>query len=141
MRTKAIALLLPLFAATVWSTETLACSYPNNQPANGVIRQMAERAFRDATTVIDGEVISPMLFPYPQGTMPVACVKVLHTWKGRTRMGVAAIAAYTSCDVPLMLKGQKVRLLLSGIGVFTADAFNNGAATGAAINSIGMWID
>ena len=89
---------------------------------------MAEEAFSKATTIVDGEVIIPMAFEpnRPEGTLPVAYIRVSHTWKGHVEQNVAPVAYLSSCDVGLETKGQKVRILLSGSGIFTADQFANG---------------
>jgi hypothetical protein len=108
-------------------TQVLACSFAYQHHTSQEIQRMAAAALSASTTVIDGEVISPMFFPAPEGTLPVAYIKVSHTWKGQADDGFAAVAYFSSCDLPLVIKGQKVRILLNGTGIFTADAFANGA--------------
>jgi hypothetical protein len=58
----------------------------------------------------------------------LAYIKVLHTWKGSVQDGFAPVAYLSSCDVMLAAKGQRVRILLSGTGTFTADQEMNGAS-------------
>jgi len=89
---------------------------------------MAEDGFAKATTVVDGEVISPMFFGEKpsEGTLPVAYIKVFHTWKGHVQDDIAPVAYMSSCDIDLEIKGQKVRILLNGTGIFTADQETNG---------------
>ena len=88
---------------------------------------MAEQALVSSTVVVDGEVISPMLVGLPpDGTMPMAAVKVIRTLKGRVDDEIIPVAYFSSCDVALGTKGQKVRLLLSGAGIYTASQGNNG---------------
>jgi hypothetical protein len=89
---------------------------------------MAAESFASASLVIDGEVIQPMLIPYPNGTMPAAYIKVFHAWKGHIDYpDVPIVVAYhDSCDIALMVPHQKIRILLSGEKIFTASQFNNG---------------
>jgi hypothetical protein len=89
---------------------------------------MAQRAIASATTIVDGEVISPMAIgsELPEGALPVAYIKVLRTWKGKVEDDMAPVAYVSSCDLGLETKGQKIRVLLSGQGIFTADQENNG---------------
>jgi hypothetical protein len=110
------------------STDAFACSFPLRHHTDQEIKQMAAQALASATTVVDGEVITPMFIgPPPDGTMPVAYIKVSHTWKGRAEDDIATVAYETSCDIFLETKGQKVRILLNGEGIFTASQFTNGA--------------
>jgi hypothetical protein len=63
--------------------------------------------------------------------MPVAYIKVSRVLKGQVEEdGVATVAYSTSCDIGLETKGQKFRILLSGMGIFTADQLINGAQAG-----------
>lgn len=89
---------------------------------------MAAEAFAKATTIVDGEVVSPMTIreDLPEGVMPVAYIKVSHTWKGHVEENVAPVAYMSSCDLGLEIRGQKVRILLYGSGIFQADQEMNG---------------
>jgi hypothetical protein len=116
-----LASLLHVAAAT-------ACSFPVRRYSEQEIRQMAEQAFAKATTIIDGEVVSPMTIrpDLPEGVVPVAWIKVSHTWKGQVEENVASVAYMSSCDLSLEIKGQKVRILLYNTGIFQADQEMNG---------------
>lgn len=119
-----LASLLILFGAD----EASACSFPIRHHSSEEIRGMAAESFASASLVIDGEVIQPMLIPYPNGTMPAAYIKVFHAWKGHIDYpDVPIVVAYhDSCDIALMVPHQKIRILLSGEKIFTASQFNNG---------------
>ena len=120
--------MLSLVALLCGSTEALACSFEMRHYTDSEIRQMAEQALSSATAVVDGEVVSPMFVgALPEGALPVAFIKVSRTWKGQVEDGIAPVVYASSCDVPLETKGQKVRILLNGSGVFTASQFANGA--------------
>jgi len=90
---------------------------------------MAAQAYAQATTVVDGEVVVPMALDQnlPDGALPVAYIKVTHTWKGHVEDGIAPVAYVSSCNLGLESKGQKVRILLQGEGIFTADQSANGS--------------
>jgi hypothetical protein len=119
-------ILVPLIAYAVAPVKASACSFPLRHYSDREIKQMAEEAFAKATTVVDGEVISPMAVEPVEGTLPVALIKVTHTWKGRVDENIAPVAYASSCDISLEIKGQKVRILLNGTGIFTADQETNG---------------
>ncbi len=109
------------------STQAFACSFELRHHTDLEVKQMAEQALASATTVIDGEVITPMFDgPPPDGTLPVAYIKVSHTWKGHVEDNIAPVAYFSSCDIFLGTKGQKIRILLNGDGILTASQFNNG---------------
>ena len=100
---------------------------------------MAAEAVAAATAIVDGEVISPMAHgpDLPEGVLPVAYIKVTRTFKGHIEDNIAPVAYLSSCDVSLQTKGQKIRILLTGSGIFTADQHMNGATAvheGAAFN-------
>jgi hypothetical protein len=136
--------LLTLLAATAgiafapsWAS---ACSFELRHYSDQEIKQIAERAVASATTIVDGEVISPMTMgddlltmrpDLREGVLPVAYIKVSRVWKGHVEYDdFAPVAYFTSCDIGLDIKGQKIRILLSGTGIFTADQSNNGWQTG-----------
>src|SRR5207248_8006010 len=104
--------------------------FPIRHHADREIKQMAAEAFASATTIVDGEVISPMAIGpnLPDGVMPVAYIKVSHTWKGHVDENIAPVAYMSSCDLSLEIKGQKIRILLNGTGIFTANQETNGFA-------------
>lgn len=124
----AVVTIIGLLASFSGATEASACSFPIRHHTDQQVSQMAEEALASATTVVDGEVISPMLAEVPPGgTLPVAYIKVSRTWKGHVEDDIAPVAYLSSCDVFLGTKGQKVRILLHGDGIFTADQLTNGA--------------
>jgi hypothetical protein len=122
------ALLAAITGLALESSAASACSRPIRHYSDQEIKQMAGAAFASSTTIVDGEVISPMAFDQKDGTLPVAFIKVSHTWKGSVDDDIAPVAYLSSCDVELGVKGQKVRILLSGTGIFTADQDANGFA-------------
>ncbi len=128
MRQAAVATIIGLLASFSGASEAFACSFPIRHHTDLEIRQMAKQALASATTVLDGEVISPMFVGVPpDGTLPVAAIKVSRAWKGHVEDDIVPVAYFSSCDVFLETKGQKVRILLSGTGIFTANQFANGA--------------
>jgi hypothetical protein len=126
MRTSFFVAAVLLFAVP---SASRACSFPLRHHTSEEIKKMAEDAFASASIIIDGEVISPMAVgQVPDGTVPLAYIKVLHTWKGTVPDDFAPVAYLSLCDVTLAAKGQKLRILLSGSGIFTADQETNGAS-------------
>ena len=115
-----------LFAALV-PTPALACSYVSKRQSPAEIRQEARQAFSKANAVIDAEVTSPMLFggAWKEGLTPIAYLKVLHAWKGNPPE-LLPVVYITSCDIGLLTKGEKVRLLLTGAGAYRAEQSLNG---------------
>ena len=69
-----------------------ACSFPLRHYSDLEIKQMAAEGFARATTVIDGEVITPMATEPVEGTLPVAYIKVTRTWKGQVDQNIAPVA-------------------------------------------------
>ncbi len=70
----------------------------------------------------------------PLGREPTAYLRVIRNWKGRVPEGrVVRLLHLSSCDVALQTKGQKVRLLLMGDGVFRAGLAMNGAAADQSV--------
>lgn len=128
MRQTTVAALVSIVGILSGSTEAFACSFAIRHHTDLEIKQMAEQALASATTVVDGEVISPMLTgPASDGTLPVAYIKVSRTWKGHVEDDIAPVVYLSSCDIFLGTKGQNVRILLNGVGIFTASQFENGA--------------
>ncbi len=113
--------------AALGSREASACSFPIRHHSEREIKEIADQAFDSSTTVVDGEVISAMSTSAPDGTLPVAYIKVSHTWKGHVDDDIAPVAYLSSCDVMLAIPGQKIRILLKGSGIFTADQLANGS--------------
>ena len=125
------------------SSEAVGCSFPLRHYSDPEIKEMAEQAFAKATTVIDGEVISPMALGEnaPEGTLPVAAIKVYYTWKGHVEDDIALVAYVSSCDISLDTKGQRIRILLSGTGIFTAGQEANGSMAYEQRNDFDREID
>ena len=129
-----LAFLSALFGLALGQSPASACSRAVRHYSDKEISQMAARAFASATTIADGEVIAPMAagLDLPEGTLPVAYIRVSRTWKGQIDSqydNVVPVAYLSSCDVFLGTKGQKLRILLNGTGIFTADQETNGWAS------------
>lgn len=127
MQTKVFAALFSL-GFLFGPSQAVGCSFLLRHYSELEVKQMAKDAFAKATTVIDGEVIAPMAVGEnaPEGTLPVAAIKVYQIWKGHIEDDIVLVAYVSSCDIGLVTKGQKVRILLSGTGIFTADQETNG---------------
>jgi hypothetical protein len=78
--------------------------------------------------VIDAEVVTPMSFgsAWRPGLTPIAYLRILRTWKGRIQQDLVPVVYISSCDIGLETKGERLRILLKGEGVFTADQGMNG---------------
>jgi hypothetical protein len=128
MHQRALIALFVLAETALAPAQALACSFPIRHHSNQEIVQIAQEALTSSTTVIDGEVVTPMFDGenLPDGTLPVAYIKVSRTWKGSVDGGYATVAYFSSCDVHLGLPGQKLRILLNGTGIFTASQSANG---------------
>jgi hypothetical protein len=120
-------LLGPLLSATLVPTPAHACSYVPKRQSPAEIRKEARQAFSKANAIIDAEVTSPMLFgdAWKEGLTPIAYLKVLHVWKGNPP-DLVPVVYTTSCDIGLLTKGEKVRLLLTGAGAYRAEQSLNG---------------
>ncbi len=107
-----------------------ACSFPLRKMTALQIRQQAQSSFRNASAVVDAEVTSPMRFgaDWKEGLVPMAALRVIRTYKGHITDDTIPVVYITSCDMALERKGQKVRILLLGNGVFRSDQGMNGAA-------------
>jgi len=60
------------------------------------------------------------------GLTPIAYVRASKVWKGRVEREAVPIVYITSCDIGLVTRGEKLRILLTGDGVFRADQGMNG---------------
>lgn len=106
-----------------------ACSIAERKLTVAQTRQQANHDFRRASVAIDAEVVEPMGFgsEWKPGFTPIAYLRVMKVWKGKTQEEVVPVVYITSCDISLETKGEKVRILLTGEGVFQADQTMNGA--------------
>jgi hypothetical protein len=136
---------LPMILAgvAISSSDASACSRSVRHYSDGEIKQLAAKAVASATAIVDGEVIVPMATgtDLPEGTLPVAYIKVEHTWKGRVEDDIATVALTTYCDVPLEVRGQRVRILLSGVGIFNAEQELNGWAAPSQTDAFNRAVD
>lgn len=122
-----IAVSMSLAGFLAGSGSAVACTFAVRHHSDQEIRKMAREAVASASAIVDGEVISPMMAgPVPDGALPVAAIKVSRTLKGRLDDEIIPVAYFSSCDVALETKGQKLRILLSGDGIFTASQGENG---------------
>ena len=64
------------------------------------------------------------------GVVPAAYLRVIKTWKGEAADDLIIVVYRSSCDVSLEEDGQKMRILLSGDGVYWADQGMNSAMGG-----------
>lgn len=122
-------LAISLMYAALMPDIASACSMPlTNSEAK--IKQIAQAMFEQASLVIDAEVVSPMNsdFEWQEGLVPIAYLKVLHVWKGEAPVFLIPVVYIDSCSIDLTTKGQKIRILLEGKGVFSADMGMNGAS-------------
>jgi hypothetical protein len=105
-----------------------ACSVAQQKLTPAQVRQQARNDFRRASAIIDGEVVAPMTFgvDWKHGLTPIAYVRASKVWKGRVERDAVPIVYITSCDIGLVTKGEKLRILLTGDGVFRADQSRNG---------------
>ncbi len=105
-----------------------ACSFAQQKLTPAQVRQQARNDFRRASAVIDGEVVAPMTFgvDWKLGLTPIAYVRASKVWKGRVEREAVPIVYITSCDIGLVTRGEKLRILLTGDGVFRADQGMNG---------------
>lgn len=130
MRTnpKTLVLLAVSGVALFTSVSSSACSFARKSLTSAQVRQQARDDFRRASAVIDAEVIAPMRFgpDWKSGLTPIAYLWASKTWKGRVQQDGVPIVYLTSCDIGLTAKGEKLRLLLTGEGIFRADQGMNG---------------
>lgn len=63
---------------------------------------------------------------WKSGLTPISYLRISKTWKGRIQKDGGPIVYLTSCDIGLTAKGEKLRVLLTGEGIFRADQGMNG---------------
>lgn len=114
--------------AVLVSSAATACSFAERKLTTAQVRKQAQDNFKRASVVIDAQVIEPMKFgkEWKPGLTPIAYLKIMRIWKGRIRQEVLPVVYITSCDIGLETKGERLRILLTGEGVFTADQSMNG---------------
>ncbi|RYF16313.1 MAG: hypothetical protein EOO77_12565 [Oxalobacteraceae bacterium] len=124
----AVVSVVSLFA----TSPSVACSFVRKTMTLPQVRQKARDNFRRASAVIDAEVVAPMAFgrDWKPGLIPLAYLKPTKIWKGRVQHDNVPIIYLTSCDIGLRTKGERLRLLLIGEGVFRADQSLNGGGSG-----------
>ncbi|WP_131599755.1 hypothetical protein [Sphingomonas sp. 37zxx] len=105
-----------------------ACSFAQGSMTASQIKQQAADHFKRATVLIDAEVIEPMssVSDSKPGLTPTAYLRVLKTWKGGVQPDLVPVVYISSCDIVLERKGERLRILLIGEGVFRADQGMNG---------------
>src|SRR5689334_7725477 len=117
-----------MIGGSVVPTAASACSFPLKEYSDDELTSLARKAFGSADLIIDGEVVSGMAVgQLPDGSMPVAAIKILLVWKGQLSDDIIPVAYFSSCDIFLDTKGQQFRVLLNGNGIFTAGQGINGA--------------
>lgn len=109
---------LVFFVAST-SSSGWACSFGDKTLTKDQIAVEATKAFQRASLVVDAEVVMPMAEDVKTGTLPAALLRVLKTWKGKADDEVIVVYL-SSCDITLRQSGQKMRILLSGEGIFRA---------------------
>lgn len=57
---------------------------------------------------------------------PVAYLRILRKWKGDVVGDEITVAYTTSCDIAILIPGQRFRVLLASNGVYQADQGMNG---------------
>lgn len=107
---------------------SVACSFARGKMTAAQVKQQARFDFRRASAVIDAEVVAPMTFgpDWKSGLTPIAYLKLTKIWKGQVKHDEVPIVYMTSCDIGLRTKGERLRLLLTGQGVFRANQGMNG---------------
>lgn len=120
----AAALLLATPNAFACSAELRAMSRPQ-------VETYARAQYAKASAVVDAEVEQPMAFgpELKPGLMPMAILHVVHRYKGAPARGEDRIPLVnlSSCDIGLVKKGERVRILLtSGPELFRAVFSDNG---------------
>jgi hypothetical protein len=115
MRGRLPLLLLPLLAMLAPGMARACTIDPNYRPTPAAVRAEARRAVREATAIIDGEVIRPAA-----GYTP-ALVRAHRVLKG-PRQAIFAVGVQDSCSMVLTTPGQRSRLILfGGPDVYFAD--------------------
>ena len=105
-----------------------ACSFAQRKLTPSQVRQQARNDFKRASAVIDAVVVEPMKFgpEWKPGLTPIAYLKASKIWKGHVEQESVPVVYITSCDIGLERKGERLRILLTGDGVFRADQGMNG---------------
>lgn len=109
-----LSILLVLFLA---SLPAHACSFPRIETSPAKIKHAAQIAFSQTDSVIDAEVLSPMVLgsAWKDGLTPMAVLRVLSSWKGPHKKDDFVFVIFlSSCDIALQTKGEKIRILLTG---------------------------
>ena len=112
------------------STPAHACSVVLEKLTNQQIAQQAQEAFRQASLIIDAEVIEPMALgsEWQPGLIPAASLRVIAILKGKAENEFITVVYGSSCDIALFRKGERLRVLLLGEGIFQAEQILNGVA-------------
>jgi hypothetical protein len=126
-RILALALGLPAISPFVAAQPAQACSPALSTHSDTEIARLARRAVDEADVIVDAVVAEPMARDQVPGTISAAVLEVSHAWKGKTDPRILLIYV-SSCDIALMEKGERVRLLLRDRrdGVLSADQEPNG---------------
>lgn len=111
-----------------------ACSLQPMIMSRAQVERFARARYAEAVAVIDAEVEMPMISgpEIKRGMMPMAVLRVIHSYKGqRTPEGqLIPLVYYSSCDISLTRKGERVRILLmDGPELFRASMPANGSPT------------
>jgi len=125
-----------MFAAALLlaAPSAFACSILPQDLSRAQVESYARKRYSEATAVVDAEVEEPMAFgpTYKSGLIPMAVLRVIRRYKGTASFPGAeriAMVYFTSCDVALLRKGERVRILLaSGPELYRADMTANGPA-------------
>lgn len=108
-----------------------ACSWPDRSMTAAQVRAYAREQFAQASLVVDAEVASPMSLTADRGQLQVAFLRVIRRIKGPGDVEeVISVVVTSSCDIQLLKKGERVRILLSdGPNLFTASMAMQGPLT------------
>ncbi|MBB4097924.1 hypothetical protein [Sphingomonas kyeonggiensis] len=107
------------------------CSTELRTMSRAQVEAYARTQYAKASAVVDAEVEQPMAFgtELGPGLMPMAILRVIHRYKGVPSPGEDRIPLvnFSSCDIGLVKKGERVRILLtSGPELFRAVFSDNG---------------
>lgn len=94
-----------------------ACSFPHIETSTAKIKHAAQAAFSQSDSVIDAEVISPMVLgsALKDGLTPMAVLRVLNSYRGPHKKDDFVFVIFlSSCDIALQTKGENIRILLTG---------------------------
>ncbi len=101
-------LVLPLLAMLVPGAAAACTLYVPRPPTPAEDAAGARHAVDNAAAIIDGEVIRPFV-----PGRAAALVRVHRRFKGPERAEYE-VGVLTSCDVPLMRLGERMRMILTG---------------------------